>query len=321
MTGLTEEKDRLAEQLRDASAEGQELSDHLNNDVAPLLRTLGLALYQNNITLEDMRRGARDQQRAIQALSVLAADLNARKTKAERDAESAGQALSLLSLHHLAQDRVAREKIDHLLEDISRLSRHSSVLTGDLKHLEAEHQEALVLLRRQAGEIDTYKEQLADLAPLLSFFLENIPQWLSLGGHPPVPAEASSDEIKFLVFIIHLLNHENEVLRDKVGTLQEHCRALVLEKDHLAGSRQVIQDRLKELGPLFSFFWHAWLENALALAQSTSDRRRISTALKNMNGRLQQDQARLRTLTSDLDRSERDLKQARSELAHTPDGS
>ena len=205
------------------------------------------------------------------------ADLNIRLTEMEaekRDEQRVARQLSL-ALVQLGEEGRRREKAHELRRN--RLFAAAKVWEGRARNLnlrtqelEATYLDSLNLIRRQSHDLQTRADRLAELYPLLSFFMERLEVWTR-------PDQAQQEQVvqlpqgsEYLVVFLHLLRQENEALRDAVTVLKQDRQSLVFENEHLAQSQQAIKARLEELLPVFTYYWQAWLATTARLAESES---------------------------------------------------
>jgi hypothetical protein len=90
-----------------------------------------------------------------------------------------------------------------------------------------------VLLARKQDRIDGLEAQLAEVYPLLQFFVDHAELWARpKPSEPQAPAEwAEGSEL--LMALVHLLRQENESLKDRLGGMERERQSLNLEREHL----------------------------------------------------------------------------------------
>ncbi|MEW5725282.1 MAG: hypothetical protein AB1896_19365, partial [Thermodesulfobacteriota bacterium] len=253
------------------------------------------------------------------AMSLLAAELEADRDQARESGRNLAQTLAELAREHERQVNEAKVRHESLAAEAEAGRRESARLSRQLEALEAEHRDTLGLIRRQAAEVQTQRDRLAEVYPLLSFFLERVGLW-AVPRSPESPAGREAPEgAKFLLALVHLLKQENEVLKEKVGVLAEDRRALVLTNDHLLRGRQVITARLEELEPVLVFFQQAWLSATLGLAQAQADRAETAETLKRLREEHQSLASEAERLAGRLGRTEKELAAAWASLAGAQD--
>lgn len=300
LAGLAGDRERLLVELNAFQSQNQDLTSHLHDDVYPLLNTLGLALVKGQARLVRSLKQEESNRQEIEALSLLTAQLES-GLKDEKETSM----LLALALAALGREQERRDQDNQ--GRVAGLEARVSALNSELEELEADHLDSINLYHRQAEEIQDQREKLAELLPLLEFFIQRIDLWAA-PDKEEAPAEPSlADGSETLVLLLHLLRQENETLKEKLAVLSDENLDLRFKNDHLDRSRQAVKSRLEQLLPLFSFLWKAWLRNVIALTESQARQRRTEKRLEALNERRALEEARVSKLTARLASAEEQM--------------
>ncbi|MFH1139808.1 MAG: hypothetical protein V1816_27335 [Pseudomonadota bacterium] len=291
----TAERDRLAgefkareDELTGRFEEAREKADFL----AERLKALEREFQKNRAELRKVEMSLAGEAKA--------------KDEAGRASLLLGRALTLL-----AQDSRRRERI--LLAERSRLVKFAHLSKEKIRRLNLELQEEearrldqMNLVKRQAPEIQDQREQLVQLLPLLSFFMERIHLWIGsrTQAGPSLEVQPGTE---FQAALVQVLALENEALKERLQASLEQRQGLAFENEHLTRSNAALKSRLAELTPVLSFFWNAWTGAAADLAGAAA---REKALLKKIESSRRVDLARqkdLARLTADLARAEEKL--------------
>jgi DNA repair exonuclease SbcCD ATPase subunit len=402
VTFMVQERERLASDLAGARRHSARVTAHVKDELYPLVRTLGLALYQGQVRTADLlkREEAKDAQLA--ALSALAAELELGKQKAEggvvrlsgllsvmgreqarreeawqsrhlqltAEARTSGETAEALSrrikeleaaylvrtakhkkqfadlnlrlaeleagkkneqavsrqlslaLVQLGEENQRREKVHELRRN--RLYAAAKVWQGRARDLdrraqefEASYLDSLSLIRRQSLDLQGKADRLAELYPLLSFFMDRLELWAGPKTEAEKPVVELPQGSEYLVVFLHMLRQENEALRDAVTVLKQDRQSLALENEHLAQSHQAIKARLEELLPVFRYYWQSWLATTARLAESESGRLSLSGQLADLKSRHALQTHNLKKIAARLEHVSKDLAAHRGALIRT----
>ncbi|MEW6265216.1 MAG: hypothetical protein AB1641_19230 [Thermodesulfobacteriota bacterium] len=316
LSSLAREKDRLAQDLAAAAVRNKTLAGHLKDQAYPLIQALGLALYQSSIRENFLLKTRSRLTLDLDHLTAAQARLKGDKEKSERAAAELSQALTAAGVTMAAERRTWAGEKARLAADIEGLNGRNKNLLARLEELEAEHREGLGLARRQAIEIQDLKDHLADLYPLLTFFVDNLEAWLK----PPVPVAPAGtlpEGSEFLVVIIHFLRQENEDLKYQLLRAREERQALALTNDHLSRGHQAIKAHLEELRPVLAYFWQSWLETTADLADSQLERRVLADELTRLKSEIGERTKAFGLLAERARKAEQGLAETRGLLQRT----
>lgn len=308
--GLAGEKTRLANALAEAEAGFSGLTAHLEDEVYPLLLTLGRALHQDRA-----KRFGLEKERA--ALAVDAAGLKRDKESIQETANLLSRSLSALSLEMTRRGHFYRLKLERTGAEANDWQAKAARLDVERQELETDYLDSVYLGRRQSLEIEALSDHLAGIYPLLDFFLEQTHLW----GQSPA-REAPDDPPRpegseYLIALVHILDQENETLKTKLKVLLEDRRALNLEQDHLSRSHKLIKERLKELLPVFSFCWQSWFKATAGLTEAQLHRRRLTQDLAAEGAKVKSLARRVEELSAGLAADKKNLALTSAELNKT----
>ena len=246
-------------------------------------------------------------------LNVKIVQLESSRREAEENSGRLGKALADLG----QEFDQAKEEYQKERKRLVKLARgwadRAGALTARLEEVEARNLDALNLIQRQAREIQDERDNLAELYPLLEFFMDRLEVWVGPPAQEEPPRELPAGS-EYWVLLVHLLRQENEMLKDQVVCLDDHRRSLTIENDHLARSHSAIKERLEELLPVFAYFWKAWLGAATALAESNSRELMLTRSLNAFKRDHTLKSRKIEKLTSELMRTVQDLNQTRADL-------
>ncbi|MBU2551977.1 MAG: hypothetical protein KKB20_26440, partial [Proteobacteria bacterium] len=247
---LRAERSRLTEELASARSRATGLARHFNDDIYPLIRVLALALERGKARNEALEADNR----------TLSGEIVQLAEKSRRTEEAAG----LLS-----------RSVTRLRQVLNRRESEMGILRGRSKAMSdrLEAQESLAgdfeaLARHRGRQVQTLQDQLADLYPLLEFFIDQVRLWTGPPRREQETVTALPEGSDLLVLMVHMLGYENENLRTKLGVIEDERRLWVFENEHLSRSHDLMKSRLETLQPLLAFFWQAWFTNTSALADA-----------------------------------------------------
>ena len=315
---LHEERNRLAHNLERSRKTVKYLAAHLKREVYPLVNVLGQALYQAQARASRLGEAEVSLKEQLAALTAAANELAADRAKVRSVNAKLTRAWTVLEKKTAGQEK--RRQVEQ-----TRLRERGHALTDRIGNLEktlvaarSEKEEALVLVGRQAREIGRRDELLAEIYPLLEFFLENL--------RPQPPAAVKSEEPALpesaqpWILMLHLLREENDHLRQAVGDLETNRRALNFENEHLKLSHRAVKQRLEELLPLLQYLWRSWLETASALAAGQDQKRLVQARAEELEAKLAGREADWARLSEDAARTARELSQTKENLIRTEEG-
>ncbi len=298
---------RLAAELEAAVNRGDELGVRIDNELQPLINGLGRALRQGRVKYADLLRKHGDM---AAELALAAEALSRSKEESRLAAAGYSRALAVLGLEMARREQVHHSRLEDFKAEERNLRQTMSALTEQRDQAEKLHGEALKTISAQTLRLDFLKERLAELYPLLEFFLNQAGRW---AGPPPEaqpPAPQPPQGSEYFVAMVHLLSQENENLKTSLGILREEKRVRSLEHEHLSRSNELLKRRLQTLLPIVDYFWQAWFKNTAELADVLGQRRELSLSLQGAR-------RQARTLALALNGTKHDLAARSRELAET----
>lgn len=316
LASLAAERDRLTSDLADAAAKNQTLTNHLQDDAYPLIQALGLALHQAQVKTSDLMAERAKQDQHIQALSELTAQLEEGQKKARATSWDLSQALVVLGLDQDRQKKEFAAEREKYLGDLAAARQETDQLAGNLAALEADHLETVHQTRRQARKIEALHEQLAQLYPLLSFFLDQVSLWTKPRAED-APQVTLPEGAEFLAVLIHVLRQENEELQEQLLTVREERQNLARANDHLNRSQQAIKAQLVQILPAMTFLGQSWLQATVDLAESQVQRRMATEEISRLKIRSRTQETNLKQLSNRLQNTELDLSRTRQDLGES----
>ena len=310
ITHLEEQNEHLAADLTTALNRSGQLEAHLRDELYPMIQTLALALHRGQVQQSDLVTRLSQRETEYEALSAWAAELESGNRASEI------RARNLESQLDDVKSALKKKEQKHQAE--------SSEFHRLLETLEAENLDMQNLVRARGQEIQAHRDQLQELYPLLSFFVESMPTWLA--GSPSAvedSAETTAPSIQppndaaFLAPVLALVQAENHDLKKRLTRIEQDRLDLSRDNEHLRKSHQLIKSRLEELLPLLSYFGNAWLKTSLQLAQSEEKLRISQSRLNTVSTRYKSRSNNLASLNHRLSRLEDDLALAREQLEKT----
>ena len=402
LTFMVQERDRLAGELVGVRRQSSRVTSHLKDEIYPLVRTLGLALYQGQVRTADIlkREEAKDAQLA--ALSALVAKMEMGKQKADGAVVQLGGLIGVMGREQAQREQTWRHQNEQLLAEAQAAGEKAAAMSHRVKEVEAayrvrvaKHKKqvadlnlhladleagrrdeqaisrqlglALVqlgeegrrrekahevrrkrlfdaakvwegrarnlslqaqeleagyldsqnLIRRQSLDLQARADRLAELYPLLSFFMERLDLWAGPKAEEAGPVVEVPQGSEYLVVFLHMLRQENEALRDAVTVLKQDRQSMALENEHLAQSHRAIKARLEELLPVFAYYWQAWLATTARLAESESGSLGLAEQLAGLKSRHALQASNLGKISASLERVSQDLAAHRRALIRT----
>jgi chromosome segregation ATPase len=305
---LEKQNEHLAADLTAAMNRSGQLQAHLRDEIYPLIQTLALALHRGQVNQSDLTARLNQRETEYEALSAWAAELETGNRAAEI------RARNLESQLDGVKSELQEKEHKHLAE--------TEDYRRQLETLENENQDLQNLVRSRGREIQAHRDELQELYPLLSFFVESMPNWLA--GSVPADAEAVGapalqppNDAAFLAPVLALVQAENQELKKRLDRAEQDRLYLSRDNEHLRKSHRIIKTRLEELLPLLSYFWNAWLKTSLQLAQSEEKRRVSQSRLNTVSARYKSRSNNLASLNIRLSRLEDELVLAREQLEKT----
>ena len=305
---LEEQNQNLAADLAGAVNRSGQLQTHLRDEVYPLIQTLALALHRGQVHQADLTSRLSQRETEYEALSAWAAEL-----------ENGNRAAEIRSRNLEIELDDARAE---LKEKDARHQAEKTDLHKQLETLETDSLELQNLVQARGREIQDHRDQLQELYPLLSFFVDSMPALLA-GSRPaeveeiPVPEHQFPNDAAFLAPVLALVQSENQDLKKRLNRLEQERQDFKRDNEHLRRSHQLIKSRLEELLPLLSYFWNAWIKTSLQLAQSEEQRRISQNRLSTVSARYKSRSNNLASLNIQLSRLGDDLALAREQLKKT----
>ncbi|MFH1090939.1 MAG: hypothetical protein V1742_05145 [Pseudomonadota bacterium] len=289
------ELDRLAEEkatLEELHKQSQEAGTRLAQEKHQLVQI-------DQERREQVARLAQERRKLIQAWQRSRNELS-------RVIQDKNRLIQAYRAHRRQLDRLAAEKQGLEATNQSRLEELNR-LTEEKRRLVQAFRKRTQEARNKAEENVKLKARLAELYPLLSFFMERLEVWFDPLKKPAVPAQELPPGSEFFLVLLHVLQQENETLKSQLKVLGQERLELARENDHLARSHRAIKARLGEILPFFPFFWRSWFEITASLASAQAQRRLAADRLSRIKQVNQDQTERLRTLRTRLEKTEKEL--------------
>lgn len=291
--GLINEKETLAAQLT-------ELQSQVSDDLAPLIRIMGEALWRSETQLKRARSDSgllierfkleSDVREANIRLKAAAKEIDltsaARLARAQFDQTMAGKTEELRGAMETvgsltaragemqaARDDLARHN-QQLSEKVSRLGGRAEKLRQALKILKDRSDHRLeearlsvedfrIMLAGRDQEITAQSDRLAELEPLVAHFLDQ-----AAGSMPPEAGDTGRE-------LVGYMKEESRAL----STLSEEDASRLAEADGLRQINTALKARLDELHPLVAFLARSFVANVADLAEARRERAQLSDEL------------------------------------------
>ena len=310
---------KLAEELGLMTEARDSLAVELESRERDLARRVDEARDRSDELARRLKQVERDFQKNRAELRKV--EMSFAEASKARDENAGTAALLTRALTLLAQENGRRQRL--LLDDRGRLIKIAEASRAEIRRLnrELEEEEArrldhMNLVRRQAVEIQGQRDQLAQLYPLIGYFMERIELWTGPGEGEGKVLEIEPGT-EYQTALVQALALENEALKERLKASLEQRSGLRFENDHLARANQALKDHLNELKPVLSFFWQSWASAASELAGAAFRERALFQKHESLKKESRAREQVLEKLSLELSRSEKMLAAAKDSLNHS----